>query len=101
MTAAVAADGWQQALELSGEMLAAAGQGEWDKATALQAACDSRLRQLAVEPVGLDALRQLQQDHHAVQALAAAARDTVADALGRHRTNHRAVSAYLTSVERD
>lgn len=84
-------------LDLSAEMLAVAGQGDWEKATSLQRDCDARIRQIPLEPTVLEALRQLQRDQHAMLAMAAKARDTVVDAMARNRTNHRAVSAYLTT----
>lgn len=89
--------GLQQVLELSTEMLAVASWGDWGKATSLQHDCDARIRQIPRDPAALQALRQLQRDQHAMLAMAAKARDAVADALARNRTNHRAVSAYLTT----
>ena len=87
----------KQVLELSTEMLAVAGQGDWARATSLQHDCDARIRQIALEPSVLEALRQLQHDQQAMLAMAAKAREVVADAMARNRSSHRAVSAYLTT----
>jgi hypothetical protein len=87
----------KQVLELSAEMLAVAAQGDWDKATSLQHDCDARIRRIPQQPSVLEALRQLQRDQQAMLTMAARARDAVADAMARNRTNYRAVSAYLTT----
>lgn len=92
-------DELQQALAISTQMLGAAREGDWPRATALQAACDASLRKAPLNAAGLMALRQLQLDQRALLELAGQARDGVTRELAQHRTNHRAVSAYLDASD--
>jgi hypothetical protein len=91
----------EEALELSVRMLATAADGDWDGAARLQQACDEQIRLAPLDAAGMPALRQLQHDQATLLALASAARDEVSAALARHRTNHRAVSAYLVPSDQD
>ncbi|WP_426700489.1 flagellar protein FliT [Rhodanobacter sp. Col0626] len=93
--------GLDQALRLSTRMLDAAGMGDWANVTTLQAQCDALLRHdHKADEATRTVLLELQRHHQSVTALAAQARDVIAQELGRHRHNHRALSAYLVSGEK-
>jgi predicted proteasome-type protease len=88
----------EQALQLGNRMLVAADAGDWTDVAALQAECDVLLRhEHAADEATRTALLELQRQHQSVTALAGHARDVIAQELGRHRHNHRALNAYLVA----
>lgn len=87
------------ALALSAQMLAAAGAGDWARASTLQGDCDRLIRGAPVNVAGLMAMRRLYQAQQALLAIAERERAAVGDRLARHRGNHRALSAYLHAAD--
>lgn len=93
-------NGLDHALQLSTRMLGAAGAGDWVNVASLQAECDVLLRRdHAADEATRTVLLELQRQHQSVTALVGRARDVIAQELGRHRHNHRALNAYLVSGE--
>lgn len=91
-------DDLAHALELGGQMLAAAEAGDWARVGTLQEACDASLRRgHRADAAARSALLALQQQYRELGALAEQARGAVAGELERHRHSHRALHAYLDS----
>lgn len=89
-----------RALRLSAQMLDAAQAGRWETMPALQAQCDALVRgEHPADEATRSALQTLQERHLKLLELAGSARDAIGHDLGRHRHNHRALSAYLGSSQ--
>lgn len=88
----------EQALQLSAQMLEAAGAGHWESVATLQAECDVMLRRdHPADDATRGILQTMQEQHLKLLELTASARDATGQELGIHRHNHRALSAYLES----
>jgi hypothetical protein len=88
----------QQALQLTAQMIDAAGDGDWQQVVSL----DSERQPLLAaarrpDPQWHELLTALHQQNQQLLMIAAGAREEVEQQLGQHRYNHRALNTYIAS----
>lgn len=89
---------YEQLLDLSERMLAAARAGDWDAVAALEAERGQGIVALPNDDAAvLPLLRQLLAHTEEVRALAGRQRDRLGSDLEEHPHRHRALSAYLVA----
>lgn len=87
-----------RALDITGQMLAAAEDGQWARVVELEAERQRWLRPpLAVEPAQRATLATLIEHNRRLLERATAAHAEIGRQLGRHKYNHRALNSYIAS----